>query len=71
MDKILTKGNRHFVLVSACRLHLNYDPIYTKASFPTLFRNRSAPFDVLDCPVLVDVHIHPAPPLATLLTPKV
>jgi hypothetical protein len=56
--------------MSASRLHLNYDPTYTKSIQPTLFRNPSAPFDVLDRPVLVDVHIHPTPPLATLLPPK-
>jgi hypothetical protein len=48
--------------VLASRLHLNYDPFF--------FTNLSAPFDVLDRPVLIDVHIQPAPPLATLLTPK-
>ena len=56
--------------MSASRLHLNYDPTYTKASSPLSSGTPSAPFDVLDRPVLVDVHIHPAPPLATLLPPK-
>jgi hypothetical protein len=66
MNKIFKKAT---AISYPCQLVVSISNLYHSIQ-PTLLRNPSAPFDVLDRPVLVDVHIHPAPPLATIFPPK-
>src|SRR5271170_4424429 len=70
MNMVFKKATAISYPMSTSRLHLNQRSNLYQSIQSTLFRNPSAPFDVLDCPVLVDVHIHPAPPLANPIAPE-